>query len=440
MSKSIRRVAATLLAAFGLLALSIGWWTLGGLATRDDNPRRIFAEQRSPRGSILDRTGGLLAASTPVSDTYLRLYPRPEAAPVVGYYSLNYGAAGVEEALDAVLRGPLDPIEHLLHQPRVGRTVRTTIDPDAQRDLAARLTPSGAALILSLPDGAVLALASQPTYDPNMLDQNWPQLADDPGAPLLNRVTQGLYQPGAIFQTILLAEAIERGAAALTQTVDQPNQPVALDTLIVDCARSGSMMTLADAYANACPAPFANLGVTLGDTALISLTQRWLLDQPPALELRTSASAMPTTSLSTTQALQAFAVGQSTLTLSPLQVALVAATIGNRGVRPVPHVISDVQSIGGVWTPYTTTVAGGQRLIAPDTARSILRAMRVEDDIAGHGGAAFSGDTQLSWFIGLTPAAEPRYVIVVLIEAPPGRAATEAEDIGRAALRGAALR
>ncbi|HZY40824.1 MAG TPA: penicillin-binding transpeptidase domain-containing protein, partial [Anaerolineae bacterium] len=385
--------------------------------------------------AILDRTGGLLATSAPVSGTYLRLYPLPDAAPVVGYYSLNYGVAGVEAALDAVLRGPLEPIDQLLHRRPAGRTVRTTIDPDAQRDLAARLTQSGAAIILSLPDGAVLALESHPTYDPNTLDQDWPQLAVDPGAPLLNRVTQGLYQPGAIFQTILLADAIERGAAALTQTVDRPDQPVALDNLILDCARTGSMATLADAYANACPAPFADLGVRLGDTELISLTQRWQLDQPPAMELRTSAIATPTTSFSTTQALQAFAVGQSSLTLSPLQVALIAATIGNRGVRPAPHVISDVQSIGGVWTPYTNMVVGGQRLISPNTARSILRAMRSVDDIAGHGGAAFSGDKQLSWFFGLMPADEPRYVIVVLIETPQGRAATEAEDIGRAALK-----
>jgi beta-lactamase class D len=66
--------------------------------------------------------------------------------------------------------------------------------------------------------------------------------------------------------------------------------------------------------------------------------------------------------------------------------------------------------------------------------------MRIEDDIAGHGGAAFSGDKQLSWFIGLMPAGEPRYAIAVLIETPKSNAATEAEAIGRAALRALAGR
>ena len=440
MSRSIQRVAAALAAAFGLLALSIGWWTLGGVATRDDNPRRFFIEQHSPRGAIVDRAGELLAVSSPVSEAYVRLYPLPVVAPVVGYYSLNYGLAGVEEALDGVLRGPLDPLDQLLHRPRVGRTVRTTIDLAAQHDLAVRLAQPGAAVILSIPDGAVLALESYPAYDPNTLDRDWKQLSVDPSSPLLNRVTQGLYQPGALFQTLLLAEVLERGTATITQTVERPDRPVALTDLVVDCARTAPMTTLAEAYANGCPAPFADLGLALGESALISITQRWQLDVPPALELRTSALATPTTSLSTTLALQAFAVGQSTLTVSPLQAVLVAATVGNRGVRPPAHIVSDVMSIGDVWTPYTSTRASGAQIIAPTTARSILQAMRIEDDIAGHGGAAFSGDKQLSWFIGLMPASEPRYAIAVLIETPRGNAATEAENIGRAALRALAGR
>ncbi len=273
-----------MLAAFGFLALSIGWWTLSGVSARDDNPRRIFTEQHSPRGAIVDRNGDVLAVSSPISATYVRRYPLPEAAPVVGYYSLNYGLSGVEEAADAVLRGPLDPIDQLLHRTPSGRTVRTTLDPITQRDLAARFTQPGGAIILSIPDGAVLALASYPTFDPNTLDQNWKQLSVDPSAPLLNRVTQGLYQPGAILETLLLADALEQHTAALTETVERPDAPVALDNLIVDCAHAGPMTTLADAYANACPAPFADLGVRLGETELISLTQRWQLDQPPPLE------------------------------------------------------------------------------------------------------------------------------------------------------------
>ena len=108
--------------------------------------------------------------------------------------------------------------------------MRTTLDSRAQQILSDRLTQPGAAVVLSLPDGAITALASSPSFDPNALDQNWKTLSADPTAPLLNRATQGLYQPGAIFETLMLADAIERGVT-LTETLSQPDRPITLDRL-----------------------------------------------------------------------------------------------------------------------------------------------------------------------------------------------------------------
>jgi len=107
----------------------------------------------------------------PQSGTLARRYPFLAAAPVVGYYSINYGAAGVEEALDGVLRGPRDLADQVLHHRQSGQGVRTTLDSRAQQILSDRLTQPGAAVVLSLPDGAVTALASSPSFDPNTLDQ-----------------------------------------------------------------------------------------------------------------------------------------------------------------------------------------------------------------------------------------------------------------------------
>ncbi len=437
MSKSIQRTAATFLLAFFLLALMLGRWSLisTDLTARADNPRRIFEEQAIQRGSILDRNDQVLAETIPQSNTLIRRYPFRVAAPIVGYYSINYGASGVEEALDRVLRGPPDILDQLLHRRRIGQSVRTTIDSHAQQILTDRLTQPGAAIVLSIPDGAIVALASSPSFDPNTLDQNWKTLSTDPAAPLLNRATQGLYQPGAIFQTVMLAEALERGVM-LTETLSQPDRPVSLDRLTLHCLRSArndaSPITLADAYAQACPAPFAALATTLTSTDLLSLTQRWKLDQPPALALRTSAAPTPTLDLSTTLALQSYALGQSQLTVSPLHMALVAATIGNNGFMPTPFVVKDVQSPDGQWQPYATPVEPPALIVAPATAQAILQAMRQEGNSAGHGGAAFSGNRQHAWFIGLAPADQPKYAIAVLLE--DAKNATDAEDIGRGVL------
>src|SRR5512143_351267 len=214
MSKSLSRTAAAFLLAFFLLALALGRWSIVSpdLVTRDDNPRLVFAEQLIQRGPIVDRNDQVLAETIPYSDTLVRRYPFIAAAPVVGYYSINYGAAGVEEALDGALRGPRDSLDQLLHRHQSGQGVRTTLDSHAQQILSDRLTQPGAAIVISIPEGAIVALASQPSFDPNTLDQNWKTLSTDPAAPLLNRATQGLYQPGAIFETLLLAEALQRDA------------------------------------------------------------------------------------------------------------------------------------------------------------------------------------------------------------------------------------
>jgi peptidoglycan glycosyltransferase len=434
MAKSIQRTTAAFLLAFFVLALLLGRWSLASsdLTARADNPRRVFEEQLIQRGSILDRNDHVLAETVPLSNTLIRRYSLTEVAPIVGYYSINYGAAGVEEALDGILRGPRDDLDRLLHHRQSGQSVRTTIDARAQQVLSDRLTQPGAAIVLSIPDGAVLALESNPSFDPNTLDQTWKALSTDPVAPLLNRATQGLYQPGAILQTVILAEAIERGVM-LTRTVSQPDQPITLDRLTLICARHDvSPTTLAEAYTQACPAPLADLAAQLTSSDLLSLTQKWKLDAPPTLEIRTSAAPTLTRDLSTTLALQSYALGQGELTLSPLHMAQVAATIGNNGFMPSVYVVKDVQSLDGQWQPYQDSVEPPAPIVDPAVARAVLQAMRVQGNSAGHGGAAFSGNRQHAWFVGLAPADQPKYAIAVLLE--DAADATDAEDIGRGVL------
>lgn len=437
MSRSIQRIAAAFLLAFLLLALALGRWSLvsADLTARADNPRRVFAEQLIQRGSIVDRNDLVLAETVPQSGTLIRRYPFMAAAPVVGYESINYGAAGVEEALDRVLRGPRDFLDELLHQRQRGQSVRLTIDSNAQRLLTDRLTQPGAAVVLSIPDGAVLALASNPSFDPNTLDEDWKALSIDLAAPLLNRATQGLYQPGAIFQSVLLADAIERGVM-LTETLSQPDQPLTLDQLTLRCLPAAQpIKTLAEAYAAACPAPFADLAAQLSSAELLSLTQKWKLDQPPLLEIRTSAVPTLTFDLSTTLALKSFGAGQGELTVSPLRMALVAATLGNNGFMPNAFVVKDVQALDGQWEPYLNNAAAPTPIIDPATARTlldVLRARSARGNTLGQGGAAFSGNRQHAWFIGLAPADQPKYAIAVLLE--DAQNATAAEDLGRAVL------
>jgi peptidoglycan glycosyltransferase len=190
--------------------------------------------------------------------------------------------------------------------------------------------------------------------------------------------------------------------------------------------------TPAEAYAQACPAPFADLAAQLTSSDLISLTQKWKLDVPPALEIRTSAAPTVTRDLSTTLALQSYALGQGQLTISPLRMAQVAATIGNNGFMPAAYVVKDVQTSDGQWEPYASSAEAPTPIVDPAVAQAVLRAMRVQGNSAGHGGAAISGNRQHAWFIGLAPADQPKYAIAVLLE--DAAKAIDAEDIGRGVL------
>jgi peptidoglycan glycosyltransferase len=170
----------------------------------------------------------------------------------------------------------------------------------------------------------------------------------------------------------------------------------------------------------------------LTSTDLLSLTQQWKLDQPRALALRTSAAPTLTLDLSTTLALQSYALGQGQLTVSPLHMALVAATIGNNGFMPAPFVVKDVQALDEQWQPYAAQIEPPAPIIAPATAHAVLEAMHLQGATRGHSGAATSGNRQHAWFIGLAPAVQPQYAIAVLLENTPR--AADAEDIGRSVL------
>ncbi len=193
---------------FGALALTTGYWSLvqgSNLTARADNPRRVDAELAIARGPILARDGHPLAYSTGNLNTgvYSRTYSMLNLAAAIGYYSTQYGNSGIEAAADQRLRGHLSPVDQWLHRPQIGRPVTTTLDVALQAQLAQTLAGhTGAAIISDWHTGEVLALVSSPAFDAGQLDDQWDRLSTDRRAPLLNRVTQGLYQPGRLLTAL----------------------------------------------------------------------------------------------------------------------------------------------------------------------------------------------------------------------------------------------
>jgi cell division protein FtsW (lipid II flippase) len=210
-------IAGLLCLGIAACAIANGWWATwraDDLLIRTDNPRRAITDRYVQRGNILDRQNQALTATEGEIGGFSRRYLVPELSPVVGYTHPVYGQAGLEQTLDPYLRGlqGLPTLEiwwqHLLYgQPPRGLNVRLSLDLGIQR-VADRLLgdKTGAVVLINAQTGEILAMASHPTYDANQLDKIGADLSNAPGAPLLNRATQGLYPSANIVTPLLMAK------------------------------------------------------------------------------------------------------------------------------------------------------------------------------------------------------------------------------------------
>lgn len=416
MITSIRRLALATAITFMTLAATLGYWQLvraPQLVQRDDNPRLVLAERAIVRGSIFDRNGETLALTRLQDEELIRYYPEPLAEPLVGYYSLQHGTAWAEAAFDARLRGTEGKSDNqlwwdrLLHKPQIGQAVTLTLDMQWQRAAYDALgLYAGTALVADLHTGQILAMASRPIYDPNSLDADWERLKNDPSAPLLNRAVQGEYQPGSLFQTVVMEEALRAGLITLTETVTAPAASVVISGTTLGCALSPRGATWADVYSAGCPGPFAQLAERISLPALEQDIRRWQLDTPVDIGLWAGQATTQTVQMPE-QALQELVLGQGAFTLTPLHVLRVLLTLANDG-RAVP--LSAVAL--SAKQPDETHV------FSAEDAALLRSAWQQECGLNGLAGLAVSGSHYLAWYMGTGPASagNPEYAIVILVE------------------------
>ncbi len=417
----IRRLAAASAAMFIALAVTLGYWQIvraPGLIERDDNPRRVLAEQAIVRGTIFDRHGVPLALTQKEQGRLVRRYPEPQAEPLLGYYSLQHGVAWAEAAFDARLRGLEGKgaaqvwWDNLLHKPQSGQAVTLTLDMAWQRAAHQALGDSrGVVLVAEIPTGYLRACASRPTFDPNRLEADWDRLRTDPSAPLLNRAAQGTYQPGSIFQTVVLEEALRTGLVTLTATVPAPAASIVISQVVLGCARPPEGATWADVYAAGCPGPWAGLADALSVSVLEASIRRWQLDAPVDIGLPKEKADAGMVSVSESDK-RNLVLGQGRLTLTPLHVLRMVLMLANDG-RAVP--LSVVASSGDL--------SNRPHPLRAEEAATLRSAWRPDCGWTGVAGLAASGTRYLAWYMGIGPVDNPQYALVVLVEDAPEAAA-----------------
>ena len=436
----LRRLSSAILIAFALIALALVYWVVirgPSILDRSDNPRLVEAELRIQRGTILDADNQPLAITSGEGAALERQYPLPAAAPVVGYYSFRYGTAGIEETFDALLRGESGDFWanfwqfETLGEPQIGRDVRLTLDSRWQSEAEALLADqTGAVFLFSVPDVAVRAMASAPSYNPNQLDADFEQLLADEQAPLLNRVTQGQYQPGLLLQPFLLAAAQRDGIIDLRESAAGATGVVTVDGIALECqAELTGPASWGDALRSRCPGPMAELAELMGSDELLQALDGFGLLSRPELEIATDGIVTPSIA-----DVGKAAIGQDVIGVSPLQIGLALSALANDGqLKPVQLVLA-TQGMDGQWQNVPAK-DGGEQVVPVQVANDILGLFSVHEGISEHNVIVLSGPDggSNSWYLGLAPAASPRYGVVVVVEDDDQLSSSQA--IGRMLLK-----
>jgi peptidoglycan glycosyltransferase len=421
----INRVTAVLLLAFMAVALSLVYWSVvraGAILARDDNPRLVETELRIQRGQIVDKNGIMLADTVGQPDRLDRIYPIAQSGPAVGYYSFRHGTAGVEAGFDAVLRGETADFNQqlrrqVLHEAQTGQAIQLTLDAVWQQTADSLLPNTPSALIVLALNGdtaPIMALVSHPGYDPNLLNEQFDDLTEDASAPLLNRVTQGQYQPGLLLQPFILATGIEEGLLNMADLVEAADTAVPLNGNSLTCMTAPETpISWSQVLTHRCPAPMMQLADQLGSTGLDQIFTNFGLTTAPQLPLNTETPPLEPLA----DPLLA-GVGQDNLLVTPLQVALAWAALGGNGRLPTPQLVTAVQDENGNWRPQPMGEREAVTPVSALTVQTMRRHLHQTDDIIEYSTLVLSGPEgeMNGWYLGLFPANAPRYAVVVVVE------------------------
>lgn len=364
MNRQIR--AVSLLAGLMFLALMVNltgsaMFRQASLNNDPHNVRVRDAEFSQNRGNIL--VGSRPIATTTSSNgkfAYQRVYlSGPKYAPITGYYSYYYGRSMLEQTQNAQLTGTSDAqwlsrITGTLsgHKPE-GGSITTTINAKAQDAAWDGLKgKKGAVVALDYTTGAVLAMASSPSYDPNELASHhlndttraWKNLVADPSSPLTNRATREIYPPGSTFKLVTAAAALQNGYHP-NSMVDSPENwilPGTRTPLTNETNCGGSRITLAHALDISCNTAFGKVGVSLGQDKIRDQAERFGFGKVVNSDVSSVASRFPQ-NLTDAQLAQS-SIGQYDVAASPLQMAMVTAGIANGGKLMTPYLTAQVRA------------------------------------------------------------------------------------------------
>ncbi|UNX54994.1 penicillin-binding protein 2 [Georgenia sp. TF02-10] len=474
MNAPIRRlttVVALMFLALMVSATSVQFFQAEALNNDSRNVRTVYREFGRDRGPIVV-AGEPIASSHPVDDVYgyQRTYdPGPLYAHLTGYFSTAFNAVtGLEKQANDVLNGTssslfLRRVQNLVtgNQPQ-GGAVELTLDPAAQQAAAEAIGDrSGAVVALDPATGAILAMYSSPSFDPNALATHdreaaqaaWDALRTDPAKPLDNRAIAGdQWAPGSSFKVITAAALLESGQYDPDTMVPAPTELTLPQTSVGlrnpggrACGDGSGEVTLLAAFRQSCNTPFAQLSMDIGYDALRAQAEAFGFGAELEIPLAVTPSRLPEPESQAQLAMSG--IGEASVRVTPLQMAMVAAAVANDGAQMRPYLVAreltaDLEEV------TATQPRELRRSVSPETADQLTQMMLdvVENGtgrpaqidgvaVAGKTGTAENQDAAPhSWFTGFAPAEDPQVAVAVLIE-NGGDGGTNAGPVARAVMQ-----
>ncbi len=438
------------------------------LNDRPENTRQQIRDFNSPRGRIVTADGAVIAKSQETKGElrFQRVYPAGELyAHITGYYSFRLGSIGVERQYNAELTGrttslQLHELSGIFADPSSEGDVVLTVDSRIQQVAKTALGDMEGAVVAIEPEtGAILAMYSNPSFDPNVISANTGSEAAEvkkfldavDSKPLRSRAFQERYFPGSTFKVVTAAAGLESGEVTRTQ----PDFPVVTSYTPPGTSHSISNFdgsrcggTLFAVLARSCNSSFAQMGAeVVGPGPMIKAAEAAGFNSPVPIDLpRAVESVFPTDFgdvirrpegkapiYEDTAILAQAAIGQNDVSSTPLQMAMVAAGVANGGSIMVPHVMGEIQARDG--DPVSTFDKAEWRRFAGEKDAKVLREAMVgvvKDGtasmlaISGAEVGAKTGTAQLgtvvprshAWIIGFAgqPGAKPSVAVAVIVQ------------------------
>ena len=470
MNAPLRRVAISVLVLFTLLIINVNIIQVvrsDELRNDTSNTRVLSEEYNRERGAIIVG-GNAIAESVETDDqlTYLRQYPQAGLyAAVTGYYSLIYSKTGMEDAENDVLAGN-DPrlfgrrlADLFTGRDPSGGDVVLTLDPAVQEAAMAGLEGvTGAVVALDPSTGAILGMASTPTYDPTRLSSHdpadirayWDELEAAERDPRLNRAIGENYPPGSLFKVIVSAAALADGEYTPDTVVPAPTVlPLPNSSRVIpnfngsSCDPSGEQ-PLIDALTISCNTAFGQLGIDLGEDRIREMAEAFGLDDEK-FDIPLSVAPSGIGDVVDDAALAVTSIGQRDVRMTPLHAALVAATVANDGVQMKPYLVRELQApdltvIDSTepeeWRePISADVADQlTEMMVSVVARGSGRAARIDGvEVAGKTGTAQvrADVADHTWFMGFAPADDPQVAVAVFVANGGGTGGERSAPIAR---------